>query len=57
MHQGKFNLFRVLSIGEKTLELLDLNTNKKSTVSRASFQRRLDAGKIYVSSYHQRGTG
>jgi hypothetical protein len=57
-HNGKFSLFEVIAIGKDKVKIRDLSAGTTHEVSRSSFQRRLDEGKIYVSSYyHQRGTG
>jgi len=43
-------LLRILKIEAKQLLLLDLKTKRKFKQNKASFQRRLDAGEIFVAA-------
>jgi ribosomal protein S4E len=44
------DLFHVLEIGSDSLKLKNLKTNRTETVNKSNFQKRLDAGEIYVSA-------
>lgn len=47
---GKTSLFHVHDMHENFLHLKDLSTNKLKKFNRSDFQKKLDAGKIYVSA-------
>lgn len=46
----KTTLLRVLKIGDGRIRIQDLKSGRVFSVSRASFQRGIDEGTIYVSA-------
>ena len=48
-HDGTTELLHVISVGD-TLKVMDLTTKKTKTMNKEAFQKRLDAGEIYVSA-------
>lgn len=49
-YEGKTTLLKVLKIGDDKISIQDLKSGRVFSVSRASFQRGIDEGTIYVSA-------
>jgi hypothetical protein len=47
---GGYRLWKVLEIGKSGLTIKDLATNSQFKIGKPDFQKRLDAGDIYVSA-------
>jgi hypothetical protein len=47
---GDTDLFQVLDVTSNKLKLKNLKTNQTKIVNKSNFQKRLDAGEIYVSA-------
>jgi len=47
---GDTDLYQVIDITKDSVKMKDLKKNKTKTFNKSSFQKRLDAGEIYVEA-------